>query len=292
MANGIFGIPNDPTLGASNWSEVTYQHASKIIISYPSFDDWRKVYDPGDLFHRFNDQRFSPDAHQSMRLSHVHSVLNQLDLIFARATGKAVLHQLDIGPPFDVTIYPYELRSTDGLGASARKPGHVFADTVSTYRDNKQYTDTRLAGTPICGNSLKGQWVCAAATGTGFGSGVAIYYSKWRAALDSLFSTDEALVHELVHALRFLHGKMRDRQAPPDYGGNQEEFVAQLIENIYRSEKGLPPYDYVGNPIDGAKFLTPTARLIIGDLKSFQPRFFDALKSVRATFNPIQQFAP
>src|ERR1700730_17595137 len=146
MANGIFGIPNDPTVGASSWSEVTYQHASKIIISYPRFDDWRKVYDPGDLFNRFNDQRFSPEAHQRMRRDHEHSVLKQLDLIFIRATGKAVLHQLDIGPPFNVTIYPYELRSTDSLRGSARKPGITFAITESTSSGDKQYTESRLAG--------------------------------------------------------------------------------------------------------------------------------------------------
>ena len=253
MAVSIFGIPNDPVVEELNPSEVQYRHASKIIISYPSFDDWRKVYDPGDLFKRFNDPRYSPAAHQSMRRDHERGVLKQLNLILPYATGKAVLNQLNIGPPWTVRIHSYDLAPLSLLQKEMLNQFKAAASTMSAYRDDRSFTEPSLQGSPICGKRRDGIWACTKVLGTGNGSDVDIYFAPSRVS-DSLFGPDEGLLHELVHAGRILHGKVHDRQVSGSYG-NEEEFVAQLVQNIYRSERGRPPFDYNGFPIDGSKFL-------------------------------------
>ncbi len=284
----MFGIPNDPVTVFVDPFKLEYRHASKIVISYPSYDDWRRVYDPSDQFKRHNDQRYGPATHRSMRHDHERSVSRQLDVIFCSATGKAVLGELNIGPPWTVMIYPFELAPLSEYQKMLQGGFTAAAVTTSAYRDDKSFTSPTLQGVPICGKMLNGIWGCVKTTGTGQGSDVDVYYSTVRGA-DSLFGPDDMLLHELVHAGRYLHGKMRGRQVSGSYG-NQEEFVAQLVQNIYRSEKGRPVYDYGGSPIDGTRFLTREAREIVADLKAHQGRFFDALSNVQASFNPIRQF--
>ena len=75
--------------------------------------------------------------------------------------------------------------------------------------------------------------------------------------------------------------------------GNLEEFLATLVANIYRSEKGKPPLNYRGQDIDPAKFLdtdlSPTPRLLIATFRGKQPDFFAALSAIEAEFNPVHQ---
>jgi hypothetical protein len=72
---------------------------------------------------------------------------------------------------------------------------------------------------------------------------------------------------------------------------NTEEFLANTIEMIYRSEKRLPIYDYGYRPLDAAWFLDPKtmATVVLIDLLVAQQSLFDALAHVNADFNPIKQ---
>ena len=71
---------------------------------------------------------------------------------------------------------------------------------------------------------------------------------------------------------------------------NNEEFYANTIEMIYRSEKRLPIYDYKYRPLDAASFLELyMASVLLTDLRVAQPSLFDALAKVNARFNPIKQ---
>jgi hypothetical protein len=72
--------------------------------------------------------------------------------------------------------------------------------------------------------------------------------------------------------------------------GNNEEFYANTIEMIYRSEKRLPIYDYAYNSFDPASFLERNmASVLLTDLRVAQQSLFDALAKVNADFNPIKQ---
>ena len=74
--------------------------------------------------------------------------------------------------------------------------------------------------------------------------------------------------------------------------GNNEEFYANTIEMIYRSERGLDVFDYVGHPISQASVLKqPKARAFLTDLRHAQPSLFLALAKVDAPFNPIRPIA-
>jgi hypothetical protein len=75
---------------------------------------------------------------------------------------------------------------------------------------------------------------------------------------------------------------------------NEEEFLAVLVTNMYRSEKRRPLMDYDQNPIKAKTFLhtvflNPTE--IIGRLQKKNPELFSALLRVQAPFNPVQQYS-
>lgn len=83
------------------------------------------------------------------------------------------------------------------------------------------------------------------------GSGAVIRFTPGKYILDSkvnvqefgLFAVDDALFHELVHAVRYSHGTARilnhhDLYCPFK---DNEEFMAIFITNIYRSCKGTKP---------------------------------------------------
>ena len=77
--------PSEPinlaTQRDSNRVAIASKFAPKVFVTYPSFDVWRSVYDPNDLFLRFNDQRYGPGGYQSMRQSHLVSVTKSLNRI-------------------------------------------------------------------------------------------------------------------------------------------------------------------------------------------------------------------
>jgi len=80
--------------------------------------------------------------------------------------------------------------------------------------------------------------------GTGTGTIMDIYYTPLRHK-----SADEALLHELVHASRKVRGVQYHMPVGGGYG-NHEEFLAALVANMYRSEKGLKQlFDYQRRPI-------------------------------------------
>jgi hypothetical protein len=149
-------------------------------------------------------------------------------------------------------------------------------------------------GSPFCARRFDGTRICK---GTGTGSAVDLYF--WSADPLGLrghtYSEDDVLLHELVHALRMVSGVEYGQPVTGGGGyGNQEEFLAVLVTNMYRSNKNLPLFDYNLNPIDAKTFLdkriSPSPRQLIRRLRDSQPSLFAALKSVQAPFNPVKQF--
>ena len=119
-----------------------------------------------------------------------------------------------------------------------------------------------------------------------------IFFTASRVAGSGNQSADEVLLHELVHAARCMRGLLMMRPMNGGYG-NQEEFLAQVIENIYRSEKGRAPTNYGGGPMPNPSgFLdspiNPSPRLAIGSLRS-NPVLWSEIVKCNARFNPVRQ---
>jgi hypothetical protein len=107
---------------------------------------------------------------------------------------------------------------------------------------------------------------------------------------------DCVLVHELVHALRMMAGRMLHNTLPAEMNfGNVEEFFAVLIANIYRSECERPEAlrnDHSGHFVP----LTQTDALVyynshatlIDQLCNDLPDFTRQISYVDCEFNPIR----
>ena len=81
--------------------------------------------------------------------------------------------------------------------------------------------------------------------GTGAGVGVNVFFDPHYR--NGSFMPEDTLVHELTHAGRYSLGIFHQGKAR---GIDYEEFIANLIENIFRSERGAAPFDYSGLPIN------------------------------------------
>jgi hypothetical protein len=102
---------------------------------------------------------------------------------------------------------------------------------------------------------------------------------------------DGVLLHELVHAMRIISGLGHATRMRGSYE-NSEEFYANTIEMIFRSERGQAVFDYAWHPIDQASVLKqPKARALLTALRHTQQSLFLALARVDAPFNPIRPIA-
>ena len=131
--------------------------------------------------------------------------------------------------------------------------------------------------------------------------------STWRAG-----EADEILLHELVHAVRHASGRRAKctREAGCRFAGalfsfsNREEFLAVLVENIYRSDPGR-----IGRrmPLRGSHAsMQPMERSLADSLRFFaagnqvfhlvsefrrdHPVLFQLLARVPSRFNPLAAF--
>jgi hypothetical protein len=141
-------------------------------------------------------------------------------------------------------------------------------------------------------------------TGTGRGSDAEIYFSPERLRPGGPgFKADEVLFHEMVHAVRAIHGVSTSTFRMGGGYDNEEEFVAVVVTNVYLSEKkqtALRANHGRGALRDPANFLDspdvppPGARGLLSIVRLNQPRFFASLAAIEpkeAAFNPLRQLA-
>jgi hypothetical protein len=213
-----------------------------------------------------------------MKRDHEKNVLKCLGLIQARAAGRAVLAELRARSAFSVYIFPFDFLPSDDW--SAEKRAGALTEPITL----PQTAAERARGTKPPGMQCKNG---ACWTNLEGPKSVDVFYTARRT---NESRADGWLLHELVHAMRFMSGVFRYSPMGGGYGNN-EEFYANTIEMIYRSEKGLPIYDYNYHPLDAASFLDPKtmASVVLTDLRVAQPSLFDALAKVNAGFNPIKQ---
>jgi hypothetical protein len=271
----------DPVSITRKIEATPYAHAPNVVIAYPHRDDWKKLYKPLPL--RMPDARGiyrNVDAfesrYQDMKRDHESNVQKQLRRIQGWAAGRAVFAELRARPAFSVYIFPFDFLPSDDWTAHAEA---ITEPLTLPQTAAERARGTKPRGTQVCKNGA-----CWANRHSP--QSVDVFYTSRRATVSD---TDGSLLHELVHATRSISGVER---SVPMGGGyhNTEEFYASTIEMIYRSEKGLPVFDYKYHPFDAASFLERNmARELIADLRVAQPSLFDALAKVNAGFNPIKQ---
>ena len=275
----------DPVSITREIEATPFSHARNVIIAYPHREDWKKLYKPQPL--RMPDARGiyrNVDAfearYQDMKHDHEKNVLKRLGMIQERAAGRAVLAELRAQSAFSVYIFPFDFLPSGDWSADPDRLIQALTEPISL----PQTAAERARGTKPPGMQCKNG---ACWTNLEGPKSVDVFYTARRT---NESRADGWLLHELVHAMRFMSGVFR--YSPMDGGyGNNEEFYANTIEMIYRSEKGLPIYDYNYHPLDAASFLDPKtmASVVLTDLRVAQPSLFDALAKVNAGFNPIKQ---
>jgi hypothetical protein len=273
----IFGIPKYPVGDDDDAISMQSRYSPHVLIAYPRLEDWLNLYDP----YRSRDTRANRQSYKSLRQHHLLSVTKQLDVINSKLTGRAVFAELSAAP-HEVFIFPFDfLPSRDWrIKVGVTK----MAVTVPFNADH-----SAKKGIPLCRKTRHGKVSCFAAPGGG--GRVEIYFEKLRASGSE--HPDEVLLHELVHATRQMRGLRFHVPMSGGYG-NKEEFFANLIENIYRSEKRLPPVWYGGHSMtDPNKFLDTDSNLplrtVIATLRSEQGGLFAAIARIATPFNPIRQ---
>jgi hypothetical protein len=253
-----------------------------VIVSYPSVQDWRNLYDPN----RSRDVSSSRQLYADMRHSHQRSILKLLDLIHAEAAGRAVLSELS-SAPHEVLIFPFDFQPSQNWRKKSADEPIVVARTQANTVQNA--INAMREGLPVCGKTRTGHAVCIASPGGG-GRAEIFFAASLATGSDS---ADEVLLHELVHASRHMRGLIHHFPMTGGYE-NQEEFLAMVVENIYRSEKGRAPISYGGPPMDKPDAfldsdISPSPRTVIAGLRSNQPTLFAALSKVETRFNPVRE---
>jgi hypothetical protein len=266
-------LPEQPITEAVH--AAPYPHAANVVVAYPSFGDWVRLYDA-------QKNRTMSGNHElfvDMRRNHERKTLEQLNIMVKSDTGQAVFDEISARPSFSVMILPFDFLPA---GSWSQHAGAITRAVQSQAES--------LVGVPMAGQTSTGKRYFSPTKGAGTGSAADIYFTSRRHRGHE--TPDEVLLHELTHATRKLRGVVHRMPVSGGYG-NLEEFLATLVANIYRSEKGKPPLDYHGQDIDPAKFLdtelSPTPRLLIATFRGKQPDFFAALSAIEAKFNPVHQ---
>jgi hypothetical protein len=279
----------DPVSITREIEATPFAYARNVVIAYPHFEDWKKLYKPQPL--RMPDARGiyrNVDAfesrYQDMKRDHEKNVLKQLRRIQGWPAGRAVFAELRAWLAFSVYILPFDFLP---IGDWRFDKSGLLVGAITEPITLPQSAAERARGKTPRGTQVCARGACWAAPDSPAGKSADVFYTARRFPDQD---TDGALLHELVHAARLISGAQRTVPMGGGYG-NTEEFLANTIEMIYRSEKRLPIYDYDHIPFDAASFLDPKtmASVVLTDLRVAQSSLFDALAHVDAPFNPIKQ---
>jgi Effector protein len=190
------------------------------------------------VWHQYNDRGsiFVLDDYHPYRME----VVRYLDLIGSIYSGQTLFHYCNTYSERRIEIIPFV-------------PTAAFPVNAGTERKN--INDSFVHGAPV--RKSDGTVVTPDATGTGLGSDVTVEYhpANQRQFCANMHSIPpgggpgEMLFHELIHAMRAVHGVWL-RTAIPESSkfvnhtlvfpmGNFEEFCSIAASNVYRSERGF-----------------------------------------------------
>jgi hypothetical protein len=272
--------PHDPVFITRKIEATQFPSAPNVVISYPHREDWWHRY---PALRRAGSRNRTIDEfewlYQDSKRAYQTSVLKRLRNIQHWATGRAVLAELRARPSYSVYIFPWDFLPNIDRG----DPGDLgVAETLRIPQTRKE----RARGIKPPGTKVHVRGVYFASLDQP--GSVDVFYTDYRCKESE---ADGVLLHELAHATRFISGVFRSSPMGGGYGNN-EEFYANTIEMIYRSEAGLDVFDYAFHPITQASVLRqPKARALLTDLRHAQSSLFLALARVDAPFNPIRPIA-
>ena len=215
-----------------------------ISILYYSMPDWLAIFELGPR--HIGQRKFESVAHEYKFVAQTYhgKVAKLFDAIAGSGSGAALLQEIAAASRHSLRVLPHwhwkQANLAGPRNASVRpvRPGEKLASAV-----NGTFSNTVAAhakGAPILDDNRKP----TSEVGTGQGSDVVVFYSPedWerKDSTDSPgFEPDEVLFHELVHATRDLRGFHTGRPVDGDFG-NEEEYLATTLANLYLSEKGKP----------------------------------------------------
>ena len=217
-----------------------------ISISYYSMPDWLAIFELGPR--HVGQRRFESVAHEYKFVAKKYhdKVVALLDRVAKSGSGAALLQEVVAVGGRSLRIMPHlhwkRVNLPGPRNASPRpvRAGERLADVVNGTFPNTAAAHAR--GAPILDDDANP----TGERGTGTGSDVVLFYSPedWegrKSGTDDFpgAEPDETLFHELVHVTRQLRGLQTGRRVDGDFG-NEEEYLATMIANLYLSEKGKP----------------------------------------------------
>jgi hypothetical protein len=270
----------DPVFITRAIEAMPFPSAPNVFVSYPHREDWWNRY---RALRRAGGRKRNIDEfqwlYQDSKRSYQKSTFKRLRHIQHWATGRAVFAELRARRSYSVCIFPYEfLPSIDGDGQ-----GYLG---LTEALQIPQTPWERARGIKPLGTTVHVRGVYSASMDKP--GAVDVYYTDYRCEESD---ADGTLLHELVHAMRVLSGAHHQLKMGGGYH-HSEEFYANTIEMIFRSERGQDVYDVAGHPITQASVLKqPMARALITALCHQQMSLCIALAQVEADFNPIRPIA-
>ncbi|MCI0637699.1 MAG: M91 family zinc metallopeptidase [Gemmataceae bacterium] len=218
-------------------------------------------------------------------------VTAQLHVIFRNQVGRLVLHYIKTNDD-DLKIVPYSDR--DSIQA-----GHCN-DFVRA--ENPQHARKKDEVIPIPGSSRS-------VKGTGKGSNATVHFTpdglrKSRCQTKHKVHPDDILVHELVHGLRMMDGRLTKAATTgklEDYD-DEEEYLAIVVANIYLSAKLgsqannrlradhhgfdplLPPFNTSAGFLSEPENVAMLAKFYVGEYDLLQ-----GLGDIDVPFNPVRE---
>jgi hypothetical protein len=270
----------DPVFITRTIEATPFPSAPNVVASFPHREDWWNRYPAlrrADSRNR-NINEFEW-LYQEQRRRHQDSVLKRLRNIQHSATGRAVLAELRARRSYSVFIFPWDFLPSIDSG----DPGDLgAADPLLIPQTRRE----RARGIKPLGTNFIMRGVSFANMDKP--GAVDVFYSDFRCEENE---ADGVLLHELVHAMRVISGVFHQSTMGWGYR-DSEEFYANTIQMIYRSERGQAIHDYAYHPIDQATVLKrPQARALITALCHKQMSLCIALAQVDTPFNPIRAIA-
>jgi len=267
----------DPVFITRTIEATSFPSAPNVVISFPHREDWWNRY---PALRRAGPRNQFEWLYQEQRRRYQDNMLKRLRNIQHCATGRAVLAELRARPSYSVCIFPWDFLPSidweyrDELGLVDPLP--IPQTRRERARGIKPPGTTKFPVRGMYSASLEKP------------GAVDVFYSDFRCEASD---ADGVLLHELVHALRVISGVFHQSRMGGGYH-DSEEFYANTIQMIYRSERGQVIHDYAYHPIDQASVLKqPKARALLTDLRHAQPSLFLALARVDTPFNPIRPIA-
>jgi hypothetical protein len=231
---------------------------------------------------------FPSSASRMAKINYENGVLSQLNAILSSTTGRVLIHEIASRSSKTMFIRPYHATPETGTCNATASPTDLAAAT--------------LRGT----TALDGQGNLPApgrprTIGTGDGSDSVVNYNPSTfqtgssCAVGPGATPDEILLHEMVHGSRQMAGRsVRERVLGNPNMDNYEEFVAIVVSNIYRSERGVPQlrsdhrgFNALTGPTTSPAVFRTTYSTYLGFMWVEQKDFVDGLARIGCAFNPL-----